>query len=122
MIADGRDLITTAAGNAIVLDAARLDATAHYSNGTIASLGASPPHPGLSELVGTSAFAGFRGAIEKALPGQSRSHSVCFQLLDELPAAAAFCARPGSRCIWRDGSFRWTSVPAGRLAVPFFQA
>jgi hypothetical protein len=87
VVATGRDLLTRADGSTTVLDAARLDVQAKYLEGTFLAIAADPPAPGLAGLVGTSFHRGFRPGIETAIPGESASHSVRFQLLDELPAA-----------------------------------
>jgi len=93
LAASGRDLITAAGGEAIVLGAVRLDVTVDYLKGSIAAISATPPHPGLAQLVGARAFSGFRNAVEAALPAEAQSHSVRFQLLDELPAAVLASGR-----------------------------
>ena len=93
VVATGRDLLTRADGSTVVLDAARLDVQAKYLEGTFLALAADPPARGLAGLVGTSFHRGFRPGIETAIPGESASHSVRFQLLDELPAAV-FAERP----------------------------
>jgi hypothetical protein len=87
VVATGRDLLTRADGTTTVLDEARLDVSARYLEGTFLAIDATPPAPGLASLVGTSFHRGFRPGIETAIPGESASHSVRFQLLDELPAA-----------------------------------
>ena len=87
VVATGRDLLTRADGSTEVLDAARLDVQARYLEGTFLAIAADPPAPGLAGLVGTTFHRGFRPGIEAAIPGESASHSVRFQLLDELPAA-----------------------------------
>jgi hypothetical protein len=87
MVASGRDLLTTRDGRAVVLDAARLDVVAHYFEGTVTAITALPHDPAVPKLVGTRIHAGFRPAVEAALPGERASRRVRFQLLDELPAA-----------------------------------
>jgi hypothetical protein len=93
LVASGRDLITAAGGEATVLDTARLDVTVNYSKGSITAIAATPSHQKLSKLVGARAFSGFRNAVESALPAEAQSHSVRFQLLDELPAAVLASGR-----------------------------
>src|SRR5689334_10352869 len=56
----GRDVVTAENGDAIVIDAAWLEAAVQHSNGTIVSIEANPTHAGLRELVGMGATAGFR--------------------------------------------------------------
>jgi hypothetical protein len=58
-----------------------------YFKGAITAIAADPSDAGIAKLAGINAFARFRPAIEEALPGESTSHGVRFQLLDELPAA-----------------------------------
>jgi hypothetical protein len=71
----------------------------------------------LTELVGARAFVGFRSAVEKALPGESRSHSVRFQLLDELPAAVLASGRAlraaGMRIDMQQGATLPVNICAG---------
>lgn len=93
LVSNGRDLITAAGGEATVLDAVRLDVMVNYLKGSIAAIAATPSHPRLAELVGVRAFSGFRSAVEDALPAEAQSHSVRFQLLDELPAAVLASGR-----------------------------
>ena len=91
VVANGRDLLTTEDGRAIVLDAVRLDILS--LNGTLTAITSEPVDAGLSKLIGVHALAGFRRAVEEALPGESTSSRVRFQLLDELPAAILASAR-----------------------------
>jgi hypothetical protein len=93
LVANGRDLITSAGGEATVLDAARLDVTVNYLKGSIAAIAATPSDPRLAALVGVRAYSGFRSAVEGVLPTEAQSHSVRFQLLDELPAAVLASGR-----------------------------
>ena len=88
VVATGRDLLTRSDGTTKVLDECRLDVRVRYLEGSFLAIDARPPAPGLASLVGSSFHRGFRPGIETALPGESASHSVRFQLLDELPAAA----------------------------------
>jgi hypothetical protein len=86
--ARGRDLLTPEDGGApMVADAARIDATIRYMQGMILSIAADPPAPALDSMIGKGAFSGFRRLVEAALPGEAASHSVRFQLLDEMPVA-----------------------------------
>jgi hypothetical protein len=89
----GRDLFTAADGSAVVFDEARLDVVVQYVDGRLTALTAVPPHPELANLVGASVYVRFRRAVESALPGESASHTVRFQLLDELPAAVLASGR-----------------------------
>jgi hypothetical protein len=91
--ARGRDLLTRADGTAQVLGTARLDMRADYRAGTIISITCDPPHPGLGTLAGARAHAGFRRAIDQAMPGERDSGSLRFQLLDDLPIALLLSGR-----------------------------
>jgi hypothetical protein len=85
--ARGRVLYTGGDGRAEVVDAARVEATAESLQGVITAITTEPHHPGVAGGVGVSVLGGFRSAMEKALPGEATSHTVRFQLLDDLPAA-----------------------------------
>ncbi|MBL7500933.1 DUF2889 domain-containing protein [Frankia sp. CNm7] len=86
--ARGRDIRVEADGAATVLDAARVTAEiGGFPARAIARIEADPGHPGLAALVGRGAAAGFRQAVDDALPGERASHSVRHQLLDDLPTA-----------------------------------
>jgi hypothetical protein len=91
VVASGRDLLTSEDGCAIVLDAVRLNILS--LGGSLTAITSEPVDAGLSKLVGVHALAGFRRAVEEALPGESTSSRVRFQLLDELPAAILQSAR-----------------------------
>lgn len=86
--ARGRDLLTRADGTAAVLDQAQLDVEVDFvAQRTITKIALEPDLPGLQQLVGVAASAGFRQAVDEAAPGERRSRSVRFQLLDDLPTA-----------------------------------
>jgi Protein of unknown function (DUF2889) len=93
IVAQGRDLLTTADGAATVLDTARLDARADFASGSIERLVSDPPHQALHELAGAHAYRGFRAAVEKVLPGERQSGSLRYQLLDDLPIALMLTGR-----------------------------
>jgi hypothetical protein len=87
LVALGRDLYTAADGRAEAIEAARVDASTEYLQGGLSTISMEPSHPGVDDLVGVSVLGGFRGAVEKAMPGEGASCSVRAQLLDDLPAA-----------------------------------
>jgi hypothetical protein len=87
VVARGRDLRTAPDGGASVLDTARLDLAASFPQHLVSQIAAEPPHPGLAALVGVRVSAGFRRAVDDAMPGERTSGSVRFQLLDDLPTA-----------------------------------
>jgi len=116
MVARGRDLLTTAEGEAVTLASARLDVAARYREGLITEVRADPPHPGTAALAGPYLFAGYRRALSEALPGEGLTHSVRFQLLDELPAAllaSGRSLRAGGAGIRRSGGPKSIDVCAG---------
>lgn len=91
-----------------MLDAARLDVEVSHREHVISRITAEPSHPGLAALAGVRASAGFRRAVNDALPGMRASGSVLFQLLDDLPTAllvsgyavqAGHAVRPAGRAL-----------------------
>jgi hypothetical protein len=107
VVARGRDLRTGANGEASVLGTARLDLSVEYlPNRTVTRITADPPHPGIGKLVGVPASAGFRQAVDQAMPGERVSRSVRFQLLDDLPTAllvSGYALQAGGAKIRRKG-------------------
>ena len=93
IVARGRDLLTTTAGAAHVLNAARLDVEADFAAASIERIIGHPPDPALAELNGAHAFHGFRAQVERAIPGERESGSLRYQLLDDLPIALMLSAR-----------------------------
>jgi hypothetical protein len=87
LVAIGRDLLTGVSGKAEEIDFSRLDARVDYMKTMILSVDASPAISALTELVGKSAYVGFRKSIDDILPGEMESHSVRAQLFDDFPAA-----------------------------------
>jgi hypothetical protein len=92
MVARGRDLWTGADGVAEVVADAALDATiAYIQNRTLLSIAVEPDDPALTRtlegLEGVKIPGGFRRAMEEGLPGEDRTASLRYQLLDELPSA-----------------------------------
>lgn len=87
VMARGRDLRTAPDGGSTVLGTARLDLEVGYPQRLVQRIAGDPSHPGLTALVGVAASAGFRQAVDAAMPGERTSRSVRFQLLDDLPTA-----------------------------------
>jgi hypothetical protein len=87
VVARGRDLHTAGDGVPTVLAVARLDLRVAFPDREVLLVSGDPSHPGLQSLVGRRASAGFRKAIDEAMPGERSSRSVRFQLLDDLPTA-----------------------------------
>jgi hypothetical protein len=86
-IARGRDLYTSAPGKATVVAAARVDAVVSSPGGVVAWISADPADDRLAALAGRAASSGFRGAVERALPGEREAGTILYQLLDDLPTA-----------------------------------
>jgi hypothetical protein len=92
-LARGRDLLTPDHGNTQVLDTARLDVQADFATATITSIAAEPTHSNLDALIGAGAFTGFRACVNQAMPAESDSGSLRYQLLDDLPTAIMLSGR-----------------------------
>jgi hypothetical protein len=94
VVARGRDLLTRDDASTAVLDAAWIEFVAGpFLDGTLRHVATDPPHAGVASLVGRSAYAGFRRAVEEALPGERDSGSVRYQLFDDLPTALMLSGR-----------------------------
>ncbi|ABW13998.1 conserved hypothetical protein [Parafrankia sp. EAN1pec] len=87
VVARGRDLRTALDGASTILGTARLDLQVDHPERLVRRITGDPSHPGLAALVGMAASAGFRKAVDDAMPGERVSRSVRFQLLDDLPTA-----------------------------------
>jgi hypothetical protein len=87
VVARGRDLRTGPGGETAVVAAAELDVTVEPRERTVTRITAFPPDSRLERLVGVRTSSGFRRAAMEAMPGEERSRSVRFQLLDDLPTA-----------------------------------
>ncbi|WP_045877901.1 DUF2889 domain-containing protein [Pseudofrankia sp. DC12] len=85
--ARGRDLRAGPDGSVSVLAAQRVIVELGFPGRTIARIEAEPAEPRLDALLGVQAASGFRQRVVDALPGDGDSHSVRFQLLDDLPTA-----------------------------------
>jgi hypothetical protein len=84
----GRDLHTDADGTTTVLSSARLDATIRFlPDREVLAVSVEPSAQAIDQLVGARASAGFREAVDRALPGERTTGSLRFQLLDDLPTA-----------------------------------
>jgi hypothetical protein len=85
----GRDARTSASGEIVELDSARLDLDVDYLSGrTIRAVTSDPDEPALQQLVGTRAASGLRRAARAAVPEQAARRSILYQLLDDVPVAA----------------------------------
>src|SRR5262249_27996977 len=88
LVGRARELGTGPEGAASVLREAVLRARASPATRALLGLELDPPIAGAQQLIGTPVSTGFRGALELALPGLRASHSLLYQLLDDLPTAA----------------------------------
>ncbi|HUN33454.1 MAG TPA: DUF2889 domain-containing protein [Trebonia sp.] len=86
-IALGRDLYTSRTGEASVLAAVRLEATSQFPGHILTSIGTDPVDDRVRQLTGKRASAGFRRAVEAALPGEREAGTLLYQVLDDLPTA-----------------------------------
>ena len=93
LVARGRDLLTPVEGEAEVLATARLELEADFIGGRISRVSLEPAQQGLDALVGASAYAGFRRAIDEIMPGERQSGSVRYQLIDDLSTAFMLSGR-----------------------------
>jgi hypothetical protein len=86
-IAHGRDLYTSRAGEAKVVAAVRVQATSDFPAHVLTSISADPADDRVRALAGKRASAGFRRAVEEALPGEREAGTILYQVLDDLPTA-----------------------------------
>lgn len=84
----GRDLRTGGDGGVEVLDEARVVLHLDGPMGAVEAVEVQPSHPAVAALVGARAGGGFRARALECLPGEDRTGSVLFQLLDDVPTAA----------------------------------
>ena len=107
VVGRGRDLFTDAGGAGVVVGAARLDAVVEALPGrAISRIALDPPHIGAEALIGVAVSAGFRQAVDEAMPGERQSGSVRFQLLDDLPTAllvSGYAIMAGGATVTRRG-------------------
>ena len=87
VLARGRDLYTNPAGEAKVIAAVRVEATAGFPGHVLTSIRADPADGRVAALAGSRASSGFRRAVEEALPGQREAGTILYQVLDDLPTA-----------------------------------
>jgi len=88
LVARGRDLRTEPDGQPTVLATAAVDATIRFvPDRQIMAISTHPRVDSIDQLVGVRASSGFRQAVDNALPGERTSHSLRFQLLDDIPTA-----------------------------------
>jgi hypothetical protein len=88
VVGRGRDLFTGVDGTGAVVGAARLDAVVEpFPSRALVRIVLAPGHDRADELIGVAVSAGFRQAVDGAMPGERESGSVRYQLLDDLPTA-----------------------------------
>ena len=88
LVGRGRDLLTTATGDARTLSAVTVRAEIDYTGGrTLASIESDPAEPALAGLVGERTGSGFRSRVDAELPDHRDSESLLYQLLDDLTVA-----------------------------------
>jgi hypothetical protein len=76
-----------------VVDEARVEIEAAFTDGIVRRLTVEPVEPGLQQLIGTSAYAGLRRRVDEALPDEMASGSVRAQLLDDLSTTLMLSGR-----------------------------
>ena len=88
MHGSARDLLTTAAGNALEL--ATADVLAHVDGGnhSLTEIRTDPALPELQGLLGAVVGPGFRARVTKLIPGEAAAGTLLNLLLDDLPGAA----------------------------------
>jgi hypothetical protein len=91
--ARGRDLLTGPGGTTSALAEAQVTVTADFPDGQIWEISADPPVPRLDELVGSTAYSGFRMAAGDLVPADKRAHTLVFQLLDDVPITLLLSGR-----------------------------
>jgi Protein of unknown function (DUF2889) len=87
VIARGRDLYTSVAGDATVVAAVLVQATSQFPRHVLTSISADPADDRVRALAGKRASSGFRRAVEEALPGEREAGTILYQVLDDLPTA-----------------------------------
>lgn len=87
--AAGRDLWTDPAGEGEVLADATVSADFNLADGSVLrSLAVDPGDDRFAQLVGQRLSAGFRRALDRAVPDEDRAASLRYQLLDDFPNAS----------------------------------
>jgi hypothetical protein len=89
LVGRARDLATARSGAAHVAGEAGFLARVDFvGERRILALATAPEEPGAAALVGTRASAGFRAALDRALPAQREARSLLYLLLDDVPVTA----------------------------------
>ena len=88
LVGRGRDLLTTAAGEAQLLSQTTLRAEVNYvDKRTLTSIASDPAEPALANLVGERTGSGFRSCVDAELPEHRNGESLLYQLLDDVTVA-----------------------------------
>lgn len=88
LVGQGRDLLTTATGEARTLSQTTLHAEVDYLNKrTLTSIESDPAEPALGRLVGERTGSGFRSRVDQELPHHREAESPLYQLLDDVTVA-----------------------------------
>jgi len=87
LVGRARDLRTDEAGDAIAGEAGLLARVDFVANRTVTALHVTPSLDTAS-LIGVPASGGFRGALDRALPGEREARSLAYLLLDDVPVAS----------------------------------
>ena len=83
LVGRARDLVTTRAGDAVVVDEAAMHAVVDIER-RITAIEATPPRPGIEDLVGSQGGTYLRSAIDAALPGEREAATPLHLMLDDI--------------------------------------
>jgi hypothetical protein len=83
LVGRARDLVTTRTGDAVVVDEAAMRAVVDIER-RITAIEATPPRPGIEELVGSQGGTYLRSAIDAALPGEREAATPLHLMLDDI--------------------------------------
>jgi hypothetical protein len=83
LVGRARDLVTTSAGDATVVDEAAMHAVVDMER-RITAIDATPSRPGIEGLVGSQGGTYLRSAIDDALPGEREAATPLHFLLDDI--------------------------------------
>jgi hypothetical protein len=104
LVGRARDLLTTTAGEAVVLAAAEMHATIGEAR-RVTSIETVPERPGIEGLVGTQGGSYLRAAIDEVLPGEREAATPLYLLLDDIAGTSLIAG------------FVWTRQPEYREAM-----
>lgn len=88
LVGRGRDLVTSATGEAQTRSETTLRIEVAYMDGrTVTSIESDPAEPALQKLVGERTGTGFRNRVTEAVPDHRDDESLLYQLLDDVTVA-----------------------------------